>query len=253
VLSGLQRANARLSEVLAAISRDARVDLAGLPPSAFAWVLARTLDKESPPFLVLTPDVESARRLAADIGFFLGEGAPEVDEGVSDGRGAKVLVYPGADVSPYAEVAPDRRATMERLATLFHLAQGLPFRVLVAPAGAVTRRVPPKSALVARSRVVRAEEELQREAFIRVLDEGGYMRVPVVEDPGTYAVRGDLIDVFPPHSRHPARIELDDYLVLSIKLFEPEDQRTVSKVSELFCARCDAGPSRDGAGAGESS
>jgi transcription-repair coupling factor (superfamily II helicase) len=87
--------------------------------------------------------------------------------------------------------------------------------------------------LFLRLSLVRVEEELEREGFLRKLQEGGYMRVPIVEDAGTYAVRGSLLDVFPPHAKQPARIELDDYLVTSIKLFDPEDQKTSESVSEL--------------------
>jgi transcription-repair coupling factor (superfamily II helicase) len=235
VLSGLARANARVPEVLDALARDRRIDLAGLPPSAAALLLARASIQIAKPFLVVTADVESARRTAADLAFFLASEDPsDGTDGVSDRGGASVLVYPGSDVSPYADVAPDRRAAMERLAALFHLAQGLPFSFLVAPAAALVRRVPPRATLAERSIVVTAEDELDRDRFLRVAMEGGYLRVPVVEDPGTFAIRGALIDVFPPHSRHPARIELDDYLVTSIKLFEPADQRTLGTIERIF-------------------
>jgi transcription-repair coupling factor (superfamily II helicase) len=235
VLAGLSRANARLAEATTAILSHSRVDLTGIPGSAMGLLLAKTAERSDMPRLVIVPDLDEARRVAADLTFFLGTDPEANDgEGVSDRGAAQVLVYPGADVSPYAEVAPDRRAAMERLAALFHLAQGLPFRFLVAPVAALARRVPPKGRLVERSMVVSAEDELDRERLIQVLTEGGYLRVPVVEDPGTFAVRGSIIDVFPPHSRHPARIELDDWLVTSIKLFEPEDQRTVGTVDRIF-------------------
>ncbi|MDQ3033904.1 MAG: transcription-repair coupling factor [Myxococcota bacterium] len=235
VLSGLSRANARVPQAVDAILTRPRVDLTGLPTSAAAMVLARAAQRSPAPFLVVVADVDAARRVASDLTFFLGTD-PEADdgEGVSDRGTAQVLVYPGGDVTPYADVAPDRRAAMERLAALFHLAQGLPFKFLVAPVATLARRVPPREKLIERSMVVAAEDELDRERLIQVLTEGGYLRVPVVEDPGTFAVRGSIVDVFPPHSRHPARIELDDWLVTSIKLFEPDDQRTVANVDRIF-------------------
>src|SRR5690606_40474662 len=111
--------------------------------------------------------------------------------------GGEVLAYPAHEISPYVDVAPDRRASMDRLAALFHLAQRLPWRFLVAPLSALARRVPPRAAILARSAVIRAEEELDRDELVRTLVEGGYMRVPVVEPPGTLAVRGALIDTYP--------------------------------------------------------
>ena len=241
VLSGLSRANVRVPQAIEALLSRPRADLAGLPPAAAALLLSRASKQASAPFLVVVSDVDAARRVAADLSFFLGAEAEaeaagdETDgEGVSDQGGARVLVYPGGDVTPFADVAPDRRAAMERLAALFHLAQGLPFQFIVAPVAALARRVPPQQGMAERSMVVAAEDELDRDRLIRVMSEGGYLRVPVVEDPGTFAVRGSIIDVFPPHSRHPARIELDDWLVTSIKLFEPEDQRTVGTIDRIF-------------------
>ncbi len=224
--SGLLRANARVPEVLAAIAKQRRVDLGGLAPGALAYVLG----KSPRPALVLTADLESARRMASSLGFFAGEG----DDAADQDDPASVLLYPSSETSPYLDVAPDRRASMDRLACLFHLAQELPLRFIVAPIAAAIRRAPPKFAIAGRSRVVKAEDELDRDELVRILVEGGYLRVPVAEDPGTFAIRGGIIDVYPPHSAYPARIELDDYLVMSIKLFDPDDQRTVREVTQFF-------------------
>lgn len=214
----LQAASARLDEAVGALGTAPRVDLSGLPPSALAMLLARLPSTRRT--LVLTKDSDSARRIASDVDLFTGS-AP------------KALVYPEHENSPFVEVAPDRRAAMQRLSTLFHLAQELPWRLLAVPMAALTRKVAPKQAILARSLVVRAEDELDRDHLVRVLTEGGYLRVPVVEDPGTFAVRGALVDIFPPHGGQPVRIELDDWLVLSIKQFDPDDQRTLDPVGEV--------------------
>ena len=224
----LSRATARIDDTVRALESARRVDLSGLPPSAAALVLARFAARTSRKVLVLTSDTDAARRAVSDLELF---GGLADSEGES---GGEVLAYPAHEISPYVDVAPDRRASMDRLAALFHLAQRLPWRFLVAPLSALARRVPPRAAILARSAVIRAEEELDRDELVRTLVEGGYMRVPVVEDPGTFAVRGALIDIYPPHAEHPARVELDDWLVLSIKRFDPDDQRTHEALPELF-------------------
>ena len=201
-----------------------RHDLARAPGSAFGAVLA-TLARTpgAPPIVAVAPDPDEARRLASDVAFFLG--SREDAEAAEEGRG-EVLLLPSPETSPYVDVAPDRRTAMDRLATLFHLSQGLPWRVLVASPAALARKVVPRAALAPRCDFVEAEELVDREGLVRGLVEGGYLRVPVVEDPGTFALRGAVIDVWPPSSRWPARVELDDDLCLSIKLFDPEGQRT---------------------------
>jgi transcription-repair coupling factor (superfamily II helicase) len=225
--SAMSRATARLDDAVRAIVTQRRVDLSGLPESAAALVLARAQAVHKRPILVVTPDTEMAGRAVSDLELFSGLAD---SDGESKGE---VLCYPGHENSPFVDVAPDRRASMQRLAALFHLAEGLPLKFLVAPLSALARKVPPRDAIAKRSMVVRAEEEIDRDALVTVLVEGGYMRVPVVEDPGTFAVRGALIDVYPPHAERPARIELDDYLVMSIKRFDPDDQRTLESVPKL--------------------
>ncbi len=216
---GLARQTAELPDALARMSEAARTDLAGLPHGAAAMLLARAAEAH-PHMLVVTPDLASASRTAADLAFFVGDDS-------------EVLLYPSSDVTPYLDVAPDRGGAMERLAVLHHLAEGLPWKLVVVPASALIRRVAPRSALRSRSMVVKAEEEIDRDGLLRLLAEGGYLRVPVAEDPGTFAVRGGIIDVFSPHEPYPARIELDDWLVLSIKRFDPDDQKTIEDVTEL--------------------
>ncbi len=194
-------------------------------------LLAAVAHHTSAPFLVVTPDGDSARALASDVGFFLG--TRESLDDAESGRG-DVLLLPAPESSPYTEAAPDRPTVMARLATLFHLAKGLPWKVLVVPAASLVRRLVPRASLVPRCDLVQAEELVDRDKLLRGLSEGGYLRVPVVEDPGTFAARGAVIDVWPPSSRRPARIELDDDLCLSIKLFDPDGQRTLRTVKDLF-------------------
>lgn len=194
------------------------MDLVGLPQGAAARALG-AMHPRLGPTLVVAGDSDQARRFAEDLRFFVPDG---------------VLYLPALDTTPFLEVAPDRRAAMDRLAVLFHLARGLPWRFLVTSGPALLRRVAPRAAVEARSLLVEVETELEREDLIAVLTAGGYLRVPVVEDPGTFAVRGGIIDVFPPHARNPARIELDDWLVASIKRFDPDDQRTLEALDRVF-------------------
>jgi transcription-repair coupling factor (superfamily II helicase) len=209
-----------------------RCDLVRTGGGSLGLLLASLAQRPGmPPILAVTTDGEEARRLASDVSFFFG--SPEDRDAAEEGRG-EVLLLPAPEQSPYVDVAPDRRTTMARLATLFHLSQGLPWRVLIAPAAALARKLVPRAALGPRCDLVQAEELVDRDALLRGLTEGGYLRVPVVEDPGTFAARGAVIDVWTPSSRWPARIELDEELCLTIKLFDPEGQRTIRTVKELF-------------------
>jgi transcription-repair coupling factor (superfamily II helicase) len=216
----LSAAGAGSDQAVRALCGGQRVDLSGLPTGALSLLLSRAAARpDAPPFVVLVSDADAAQRLGENLAFFAGA--------------EQVLHYPGAETTPFVDVAPDRRAAMERLSTLFHLQQGLPFRFLILPAAAALRRVPPRSAIARRSLRLALAEELDRAGLIESLSQGGYLRVPLVEDPGSFAVRGALIDVYPPSEEYPLRIELDDELVASIRSFDPETQRTAGEVESI--------------------
>jgi transcription-repair coupling factor (superfamily II helicase) len=212
-----------LASVIQQLARERRVDLTGAPDGALAYLLHRAHRQLERPMLVVCGEPAHAARCAANLRFF--ERA--------DGDSPRVLVFPAAENTPFVDVAPDRRVAMDRLSTLFHLAHARPFAFVVAPVAALLRRVPPAAAIRDASRLVRVGESLEREAFLTLLQESGYLRVPMVEDSGSFAVRGALIDVYPPYARDPSRIELDDDLVMAIRRFDPDDQRTLGEVNEV--------------------
>ncbi len=206
-----------------------KVDVAGVRGSAGA-ALAAAIAREGRRVVFVTADVETARRAAEDVGFFV-RGASD-DDAEETGEG-DVLVFAASESSPYADVSPDRRAAMSRMATLFHLAHDRPWRVLLVPASGLARKVVPRKELAKRADRIVVESEIDRDGVVRSLSEAGYLRVPVVEDPGGFAVRGSLIDVWPPSTDSPVRVELYGELVLSLKPFDPIEQKTRKDAPEL--------------------
>ncbi len=209
------------------------VHAGGVHGSASALVARALADELGPsrPIVCVAADNETARMLAADVSFLWGtaDAAQAADTLQGD-----VLFFAANEASPYAEVSPDRRAAQSRLATLFHLVHGLPWRFLVLPAQALARKVVPHELLDRHSGVVMLDQHLDREAFTDQLSVAGYLRVPLVEDPGSFAVRGAVLDVWPPESSHPVRIELLGDEVLSLKAFDPDNQRSLHDLKEVW-------------------
>jgi transcription-repair coupling factor (superfamily II helicase) len=226
VASRLRDAVARIR---ARSPESARVDIAGVRGSAGA-ALAAAVARAGARLVFVAADLEAARRAAEDVGFFLRGDADEDAEETGEGD---VLVFAASESSPYADVSPDRRAAMSRMATLYHLAHDRPWRVLLVPANALARKVVPRAELAKRDTRIVAESEINRDALVRTLSEAGYLRVPIVEDPGSFAVRGALIDVWPPSTESPVRVELYGDLVLSMKPFDPIEQTTRKDASDL--------------------
>jgi transcription-repair coupling factor (superfamily II helicase) len=209
--------------------RHGALHVAGLRGSA-GPIIAAALARRGKRVVYVTRDLDAARRTADDVGFFV-RGA--TDDGAEETGQGDVLVFAASESSPYADVSSDRRAAMSRMATLFHLAHELPWRVLIVPATALVRKVVPQSELAKRADRIAAESEIDRDRLVRALAEAGYLRVPVVEDPGTFAVRGALLDVWPPSSESPVRVELYGDRVLSLKPFDPAEQKTRKDAAAL--------------------
>ncbi|HEY2510044.1 MAG TPA: transcription-repair coupling factor, partial [Polyangiaceae bacterium] len=204
--------------------------LSGVQGCAGAAVVSALSAATGRPVVLVTSDLDGARRLADDVAFFVRSTTDEAT--AEDTAQGDVLVLAASESSPYADVTPDRRAAMSRMATLFHLAGGLPWKVLVVPAVGLARKMVPRAVVKAHTHRVVAEEELDRETLVRALAESGYLRVPVVEDPGSFAVRGALLDVWPPNLENPVRVEMYGELVLSIQPFDPHEQRTKKTAGE---------------------
>src|SRR6185436_14807012 len=142
-----------------------------------------------------------------------------------------IAPLPGLDVPPYAELSPDRASLIERVATLYRLTQpALRPRIVVTSADALARRTVPPAELAARGRTLRTGETIDRDAVAALLVAGGWTRTPIVDEPGTFAVRGGVIDAYAPLSPHPVRIELFGDEIESLRWFEAESQRTLRPV-----------------------
>jgi transcription-repair coupling factor (superfamily II helicase) len=181
--------------------------------------------------LYVAADAESAHRASLDLAGLALLGLPG---GTPDAEEPAPLLLIGGETSPYADVHPDRRAQMQRAVALFTIAKGLPWRTAVTTPSGLLRKVAPLKPLLDAALEVMVDGELDTETTAQALTRAGYLRVPVVEDAATFAVRGGVFDVWPADAEEPVRAELYGNLVLSLKTFDPEDQRTKDPVRHAY-------------------
>jgi transcription-repair coupling factor (superfamily II helicase) len=225
---GAAQAVRELEERLAAGAR--AVELYGAAGSLGAALAARlATNATTGPLVYVCADEDAAEARLHDLSFFLPHAAAAEDPLAPP----PALQLPAPEPSPYAEMQPDRRALLGRMAALFRLTRGFAPRVLVASAAALFRRVVPRAPFDALCWSIRAGETVNRDATVAALLRAGFSRAPVVEDPGTFAVRGAVIDVFPPVYKHPVRIELFGDEVESLRLYDAATQRTLRPLPEL--------------------
>jgi len=219
-------ATQEVTEALRAYAECRDFVAAGLWGGADALLLA-TLPP-SGTVLLVTPDTDTAEDLCQDLGLFLED--PEV-----------ARVFPAFDIldAPHNSVAPGQDPVVDfttlagRLLLLQQLLDDRAPRFLAAPAAALLQGVPSPGDLAAARLKVSRGDRLDLTEFSRSLADAGFARVPMVEAPGEFSIRGGILDIFPRSREAPYRVELFDDEVESIRQFEPHTQRSVGETDSL--------------------
>src|SRR5256886_1298957 len=211
-----------MAELLDAVRGGARKvrarGLVGASRGHALWQLTRELKV---PLVCVVPTEDSAEALEKDLRFF----APET-------TGAAIVRLPGDEVLPYEGLTPDPGVAMARIAGLFHLHLG-DARIVIASVRGLARRVLPREALDQRSLQLATSATQDRDELANKLTAAGYAKVPLVEDPGTFAVRGGVFDVWSPLQEGPVRIEFFGDDIESLRRFDPQTQRSIGELSEV--------------------
>ena len=180
------------------------------------------------PVVVVAPRLDDARRLYDQLLTYLGDAAP-------------VFLLPEPEVLPFERLAVDARTGNQRLAALAALADAAqrpggatPPLVVASVSAALRLTLPPDLTLGCHPDVSGGGRPLVKGARIPSIDDTlavwvqlGYRREPQVEAPGSFSLRGGILDVFPPNADLPYRIELWDDEIDTIRLFDPETQRSI--------------------------
>lgn len=146
---------------------------------------------------------------------------------------AEVLKFPAWDTVPYDRVSPNVNIVAARIGALSALAQNpspKKPRIIVTSAGAAIQRLPLKKIFLNSMKNVSVGGELNFNDFVHYAVVNGYNRVEQVMEPGEYAVRGDILDIFPVGSELPLRIDLFGDEVEKIRTFDPLTQRTAGEL-----------------------
>ncbi|MEH6788080.1 MAG: transcription-repair coupling factor [Paracoccus sp. (in: a-proteobacteria)] len=149
-----------------------------------------------------------------------------------------VLDFPAWDTTPYDRISPSADLQAARMATLAGLAQGAirgPF-VLLTTLNAAMQRVPPRDLVAGASFSARVGQRIDEAALRDFLVRMGFVQSPTVTEPGDYAVRGGIIDIFPPGESGPVRLDLFGDVLDGARRFDPETQRTTEKLSRVEIA-----------------
>jgi len=158
--------------------------------------------------------------------------ADRIERGLEFFGGAPVRRFPSYETLPYEPISPPQDLLADRLLCLYQLARGERL-TLVVEAGALLDRLPPREFVVSRSLQLTVGDKLEHGAMIRTLTEHGYLRVEQVAEPGEFAVRGAVLDVFATGGVQPVRIDLFDEEIESLRMFDAQTQLSSGKTDAL--------------------
>ena len=203
-----------------------KLHLKGLCGSVKAFAVAAVFERMEKCQMVVMPDKESAAYLLNDIESILGEQDVKF-------RKKKVLFFPSSYKHAKNFEKIDSTAVLLRTETLNQLQKKTKKLVVVTYPDALLERVIGESFFEKNTLRIRVGEKLSVDFITEMLFEFGFERVDFVVEPGQFAVRGGIIDVYSYSNENPYRIELFGDEVESIRTFEPATQLSVEIINHV--------------------
>ena len=201
----------------------------GAPEGWDAVLLSRRLREHQGVLLHAARDDSRMAALAEHLAFF----APEVE----------ILRFPAWDCLPYDRASPNAALVSERIATLAALLEPASGpRIVLTTVNALVQKVPPRHLFHGASLKLTTGGTVKSDQLARFLEGRGYGRANTVMEPGEFAIRGGIIDIFPAGHAEPVRIDTFGETIESLRSFDPTSQRSgatlasfsLRPVSEVF-------------------
>ncbi len=193
------------------------ITVGGAPEGFDARLVLDEVARSTRPVLHVARDDKRLAAMQASLAFF----RPDMP----------VLTFPGWDCLPYDRVSPNANISATRMASLAALVHGMPGQfVLLTTLNAATQRVPARAVLRGAAFSAQVGGRIDEAALRAFLVRMGFAQSPTVMEPGDYAVRGGIIDIFPPGDGGPVRLDLFGDVLDGARRFDPASQRTTEKL-----------------------
>ncbi|OXE36284.1 MAG: transcription-repair coupling factor [Phenylobacterium zucineum] len=199
-----------------------RLDLSGAPEGYDALVMADIIKARGGLSVFVARDGSRLSAFVDAMSFF--------------SPGLEIVVFPSWDCLPYDRIGPSAGVAAERMTTLARLGQGISGprpTLLVTTIPAMIQRTPPLSAVRDATYSAKVGHVVEIKSLERYFAINGYQRASTVSERGEFAIRGGVIDVFPPNAEEPVRLDLFGDTLDSIRAFDPETQRSTKQLKEV--------------------
>jgi transcription-repair coupling factor (superfamily II helicase) len=194
-----------------------RLTVGGAPEGFDARLILKEIERRGAPVIHVARDDKRLAAMQAALRFF----TPEMP----------VITFPAWDCLPYDRVSPNADISATRMATLAGLVHGMPDRfVLLTTISAAMQRLPARDVLREAAFSARVGGRLDEAALRNFLVRMGFSQAPTVMEPGDYAIRGGIIDIYPPGEGGPVRLDLFGDVLDGARRFDAATQRTTEKL-----------------------
>ncbi len=201
-----------------------RMGVSGVDPTAKALLCTLLAKAAARPLLLIVADNRAAEALVPVL-----EAFAELTGAL---RAEEIVLLPATDVLPFQNLSPHPEIQEERATALWKIALGAA-RLVVAPLAAAAMRLQEPEYYAELACSLRRGETVDVDALLAHLRSVGYQSADVVEMPGEFALRGGILDVYPPEAERPVRAELFGDEVESLRQFDPATQRSLSNAEVL--------------------
>ena len=203
--------------------KENKITVGGAPEGYDAKLILQELQKNAVPVVHVARDDKRLTAMADALRFF----APDVP----------VLHFPSWDCMPYDRISPNADIAAGRMATLARLAHGMPEPyVLLTTANSISQKLPARSIIKASSLRAAVGQQVSDANLRQFLTVMGYAKTSKVMEPGEYALRGGIIDIFAPGDLGPVRLDFFGSELDGIRRFDPATQRTTERLEQIELA-----------------
>ena len=218
MLRDLVRTFPSYADLLARIGRGESPVVAGAAGALPGLYLAALAGDLGGPIAIVVPDEKAAEALRGDL----------AAAGLTG-----VYHAPAPTLTPYQRIPPSLKARRDEFGLLSALRNPGAVGAVVLPARSLFTRLPSREVFGGLLLALEEGEEISLPRFVARLTGVGYRRSDLVMETGDLAVRGGLFDVFAPDRDLPVRIELDGDRVASIRVFDPDTQRSRERLTSV--------------------
>ena len=202
---------------------EGHVRLGGAPAGYDARILAETITRAAGPVLCILRDDRQLAAMREALGFF----APDLP----------VHEFPAWDCLAYDRISPNTDISARRMAFLASFHNGVSGACAVLTTlNAALQKVPSRDVMRASAFSAKVGKQINVEKLYAYLERAGFTRAPSVMEPGDYAVRGGLIDIYPPGKTGPIRLDLFGDVLDGARRFDAINQRSIEKISHIELA-----------------